>query len=76
MVPSLPGPGRVQGKALWQALGFANERAFQRARSTGALSGLRLYPVEGQSRGVYARADELREYLAMHRPPLPDGGNK
>lgn len=57
-----PSPGIVQGAALWASLGFRNERAFQRARESG-WSKVPLYPAAGQSRGVYARLDELRAYL-------------
>jgi hypothetical protein len=53
----------VSGRALWQALGFANERAFQRARHANQLD-LPLYPVPGKARGVYARSDDLARYLA------------
>ncbi|GAB6194895.1 hypothetical protein PAGU2595_001940 [Lysobacter xanthus] len=54
---------RVSGQSLWQALGFANERAFQRARLAKTIS-LSLYPMPGQARGVYARSDELAAHLA------------
>jgi hypothetical protein len=68
MVPSdLENPikpvATVRGVALWKSLGFKNERAFQRAYKAG-LVGVRLYPIPGQSRGWYARADELTVYLA------------
>lgn len=53
----------VRGTDLWMALGFNNARAFQRAYRTGRI-GLRLYPIPGQSRGVFARADELATFLA------------
>lgn len=55
----------VKGSALWRALGFTSERAFQRARQTNQIS-LRLYPIPGQSRGVRARVDELTNYLISH----------
>jgi hypothetical protein len=62
---------RVAGRALWQALGFANERAFQRARKANAIQ-VPLYPASEQSRGVYARSDELVAYLASGKPcPAP-----
>lgn len=57
----------IKGPALWKALGFASERAFQRARQTKRVA-LPLYPIPGQARGVYARSDELAEYLASHHP--------
>jgi hypothetical protein len=56
------GQAHIQGEALWRALGFKNERTFQRARRDH-WSGPRLYPIPGQSRGVYARLDELTSYL-------------
>lgn len=51
----------VTGKSLWAALGFRNERAFQRARKTGQLQ-LRLYPL-ADGKSVYARSDELAALL-------------
>ena len=59
-------PLTVQGEALWRALGFKNERAFQRARQRG-WSELPLYPIAGQSRGLYARLDELTTYLECQK---------
>jgi hypothetical protein len=53
----------VRGAALWRSLGFKNDRAFQRACKAG-LVGVRMYPIPGQSRGWFARADELAAYLA------------
>lgn len=62
--PSLaPSVVPVSGRALWQALGFANERAFQRARQAN-LAPIPLYPIPGKGRGVYARSDDLANYLA------------
>lgn len=61
----------VSGRALWQALGFANERAFQRARQANQVP-IPLYPLPGQSRGVYARSDDLARYLASLNPLPPD----
>ena len=58
---------RIAGRALWQALGYANERAFQRARKSNAIQ-VPLYPASGQFRGVYARSDELAAYLASGKP--------
>lgn len=58
----------VSGRALWQALGFSNERAFQRARRA-LLVGVPLYPQPGKARGVYARSDELAAYLAQSDRP-------
>ena len=60
---STPSFAVVSGNALWKALGFAHERAFQRARQANQL-GIRLYPLPGKSRGVYARVDDLAEYLS------------
>ncbi|WP_199099127.1 hypothetical protein [Dyella sp. ASV21] len=48
----------LQGSALWKALGFKNARAFQRAVQAGR-AGIRLYPVPGQSRGWFARAEDV-----------------
>lgn len=48
----------LQGPALWRALGFKNARAFQRAVQAGRM-GIRLYPVPGQSRGWFARAEDV-----------------
>jgi hypothetical protein len=62
----------VSGRALWTALGFANERAFQRARQANAIA-LPLYPIGGQARGVYARSDELAVYLANADAPQLKG---
>ena len=61
----------VSGRALWQALGFANERAFQRARQANQVP-IPLYPLPGQARGVYARSDDLARYLASLTPLPPD----
>lgn len=54
---------KVTGRDLWIALGYGSERAFQRACAQKKVP-VRLYPILGQSRGVYARADELAAYLA------------
>ena len=61
----------VSGRALWHALGFANERAFQRARQANQVP-IPLYPLPGQARGVYARSDDLARYLASLNPLPPD----
>lgn len=62
--PSLaPSIVPVSGRTLWQALGFANERAFQRARQANQVP-IPLYPIPGKGRGVYARSDDLARYLA------------
>ncbi len=63
----------VQGEALWRTLGFKNERAFQRARQSG-WSEVPLYPIAGQSRGVYARLDELMAYV--ERQPATKRGEE
>lgn len=66
----------LQGAALWRALGFKNERAFQRAVQAGRI-GIPLYPVPGQSRGWFARVDDVARYRAgqhlatTHDKPLP-----
>lgn len=56
---------QVSGRDLWQSLGFANERAFQRARRANLVK-IPLYPLPGMARGVYARSDDLANYLAEH----------
>lgn len=61
----------VSGRALWQALGFANERAFQRARQANQVP-IPLYPLPGLARGVYARSDDLARLLASLNPSPPD----
>lgn len=65
---------RVQGAALWRALGFTSAQAFQRARRKG-WARVALYPIPGQARGVYARSDELARFLAKTKksggsPPM------
>ena len=66
--PSLaPSIVPVSGRALWQALGFSNERAFQRARQANQVP-IPLYPIPARARGVYARADDLASYLARLNP--------
>lgn len=57
-----PGSETVRGEVLWKGLGFKNERAFQRARQQG-WSEIPLYPIPGQSRGLYARRDDFVAYL-------------
>jgi len=67
MRSKIPTPEKVRpvsGRELWLELGFRNERAFQRARKAGTIT-LRLYPIAGQARGVYARSDELAAHLAV-----------
>ena len=61
----------VSGRALWQALGFANERAFQRARQANQVP-IPLYPLPGLARGVYARSDDLARLLASLNPSPRD----
>lgn len=56
-------PQRLQGDALWKALGFANAKAFQRARARGDLS-IPLYPIPGQSRGVFAKREDVERWRA------------
>jgi len=72
MKPSLaPTIVPISGRALWQALGFANERAFQRARQAYQVH-IPLYPMPGNARGVCARSDDLANYLARLNPSLLD----
>ncbi len=52
----------IRGKALWRALGFSTERAFQRARQLKKLD-LRLYP-NPDNRGVHAYLEDVENYLA------------
>lgn len=54
---------RVAGETLWKTLGYANERAFRRARQAHRVP-VPLYPLGGKSGGVFARSDELAAYLA------------
>ena len=63
--PHINSPRIVAGKRLWEALGFKNERAFQRARKSGLLR-LKLYPL-ADNKSVYARSDELSEFLRSRR---------
>lgn len=64
----------LRGERLIKALGFANATAFQRARRAGQI-GVALYPIPGQSRGVYAFEGEVKEYLA-NRPVEPGAQQK
>lgn len=50
----------LKGAELWRALGFTNERAFQRARERGI--NLPMYPMPG-SKGVWARSSDVTAYL-------------
>jgi hypothetical protein len=56
----------LRGEALWRALGFKNEKAFQRARASGKIP-VPLYPVPQQSRGVYALKADVEDFLAKQR---------
>lgn len=60
----------LKGAELWKALGFKNERAFQRARERGIE--LHLYPIPG-SKGVWARSSDVKAFLeraaAAHPSP-------
>lgn len=67
--PAAPVPKQIHGKELLSALGLS-ERAFQRWCQKGH-PGLALYPLPGQSRGVFARADELAAFVAT-QPRLLD----
>jgi hypothetical protein len=58
--------GILRGEALWRALGFKNEKAFQRARVAGKIP-IPLYPVPQQSRGVYALKADVEDFLAKQR---------
>lgn len=60
---------QVSGRPLWASLGYANERAFQRARKAGQIP-IALFPLPGRPRAVYARSDDLARYLAgqTHAP--------
>jgi len=69
-----PKPNVVVGFELRHKLGFATERAFQRWRQLGG-GGIRFYPIPGQSRGVYARRDELEAFLATNLRPGRAGGD-
>lgn len=63
-------PQRLQGDALWKALGFANAKAFQRARARGDVS-IPLYPIPGQSRGVFAKREDVERWRAERRSESP-----
>lgn len=63
--PNTLAVAQVSGEALWTALGFRNERAFQRARQRNEIP-IRVFPLPGQSRGVYARRDDLEAFLKNH----------
>jgi hypothetical protein len=52
----------LRGEALWRALGFASERSFQRAKASGQIP-VPLYPIFGQSRGVYALRSDVERHL-------------
>ena len=52
----------LRGAKLREALGFMNDRAFQRARKKGAVL-VPFYPIPGQSRGVYAFKEDVDEYM-------------
>jgi hypothetical protein len=68
--PPRPKPKVVAGPDLWRdLLDFPSERAFQRWRQKGDGGGIKFYPVPGQSRGVFARRDELDAWLAVNEPP-------
>ena len=56
----------LRGEALWRALGFKNEKAFQRARAAGKIA-VRFYPIPRQSRGVYALKEDVEDFLAQQR---------
>ena len=57
----------LEGPALWKALGFKNARAFQRAIETGRI-GIPLYPMPGQSRGWFARVEDVATHRASSAP--------
>jgi len=56
----------LRGETLWRALGFKNEKAFQRARARGKIR-IPLYPVPYQSRGVYALKTDVDAFLKATR---------
>ena len=61
----------LHGRALWMTLGFANERAFQRARVRKELA-IALFPMPG-SRGVWAKASEVKAFIdARDRKGVPE----
>lgn len=62
----LPDETQVSGAALWRALGYANERAFQRACEAKRVP-VHLYPLAGVRKGFYAKYGELLAYLASER---------
>lgn len=65
--------GSLRGEALWRALGFRSERSFQRAKEAGKIA-VPLYPILGQSRGVYAlRADVEKHREKIRRAPRGEG---
>lgn len=65
---SIQPPAIVKGKALYLALGFGSARSFQRARAAGQIS-VRLYPVPGQARGVYALRRDVIAFQEARTAP-------
>lgn len=73
----------VTGTALIAALGFGSARAFQRARQAGQIE-VKLYPIPGQSRGLYALQADIDQWSAARAmtasapqtacSPKPNGG--
>ena len=61
------------GERLWTELGFRSEHAFQRARRRGWAE-CPLYPIPGQSRGVYARPEDVAEFKRRKQDPPGKGG--
>lgn len=68
----LPDETPVSGADLWKALGYANERAFQRAREAKRVP-VHLYPLGGIRKGVYANYGELLAYLASKQRAAKGG---
>jgi len=55
----------LSGAALWKALGFSNERAFQRARQNKLIK-IPMYPMP-RTRGVFAYREDVERYQAMRQ---------
>ncbi len=53
----------LTGERLWRALGFKSLRSFQRAMAKGEIR-IPLFPIPGQSRGVFARIPDVEAFRA------------
>jgi hypothetical protein len=62
----------LRGEALWRALGFKNEKAFQRAKARGELR-IPLYPIPHQSSGVFAIKADVDAFLEKKRKTAESG---